>query len=127
MKNMEFSVIVCTYNRSHNLPRCVGGLVQQQQVEDLDWEVVIVDNNSTDNTEELVKGLQVKFSIPIRYVFEKKQGLNHARNRGMLESNGQYFAYTRPVGGVASMDYAGNVWISWVPGPWRKTLPDGRY
>lgn len=90
---MELSVIICTYNRSRNLPWCIQCLSQQQGVEDLEWEVVIVDNNSTDDTPQSVTSLQNQFSVPIRYAFEKRQGLSYARNRGVVETSGTYFAF----------------------------------
>ncbi len=90
---MQFSVIICTYNRSHNLPACVGRLAQQQGVEDLEWELVIVDNNSADATRETVERLAAESPIRIRYAFEKEQGLNYARNHGVLASTGKYFCF----------------------------------
>lgn len=88
-----FSVIICTYNRSNNLPKCINHLTRQEGVEDLDWEVVVVDNNSTDRTQEVVAKIAAETPLTIRYVQEKQQGLNHARNRGILESKGRYFAF----------------------------------
>jgi glycosyltransferase involved in cell wall biosynthesis len=90
---MDVSVIVCTYNRARNLHGCLERLARQQGVEDVQWEVVVVDNNSTDNTRDEVDQLARELPITIRYAFEEKQGLNHARNRGALESRGRYFCY----------------------------------
>jgi len=90
---MDFSVIVCTYNRAHNLPACLGKLALQEGVGDLVWEVVVVDNNSTDGTKDAVGELARKLPIAVRYVFEPEQGLNYARNRGVTESTGRYFSF----------------------------------
>jgi len=90
---MDFTVIICTYNRSHNLPNCVNYLAQQQGAEDFEWEVLIVDNNSSDNTRQVVEELASKFPIKLRYAFEPQQGLNYARNRGIEESDSRYFCY----------------------------------
>ncbi|MCK5455986.1 MAG: glycosyltransferase, partial [Melioribacteraceae bacterium] len=73
---MDYSVIICTYNRSHNLPDCLGRLAEQQGVENLDWEVVVVDNNSTDDTKIITEPLQQDYSLNIRYLFEGNQGLS---------------------------------------------------
>ena len=90
---MLFSVIICTYNRCNNLRKCIDHLARQEGVEDLDWEVMVVDNNSTDRTQEVVAKIAAETPLTIRYVQEKQQGLNHARNRGILESKGRYFAF----------------------------------
>lgn len=91
---MDFSVIICTYNRSNHLKNILHCLTEQIVSEKLLWEIVIVDNNSKDDTCEVVKDIQKSTSIPIRYVQEERQGLSHARNRGILESYGKYVAFT---------------------------------
>lgn len=90
---MDFSVIVCTYNRAHNLPRCLGALARQQGAEAIAWEVVVVDNNSTDDTRAAVERLARELPITVRYAHEPQQGLNYARNTGIRESSGTYFSY----------------------------------
>jgi glycosyltransferase involved in cell wall biosynthesis len=90
---MDFSVIVCTYNRAGNLPRCLGALVRQQSTETITWEVVVVDNNSTDETRAVVEQLAAALPITVRYAHEAQQGLNYARNTGIRESTGTYFSY----------------------------------
>jgi glycosyltransferase involved in cell wall biosynthesis len=90
---MQFSVIVCTYNRFQNLPACLGHLARQHGVDGLEWEVVVVDNNSTDRTPEAVRELSRQLPINIRYLREPQQGLNYARNRGVTESSGSYFSF----------------------------------
>ncbi|MBW2645063.1 MAG: glycosyltransferase [Deltaproteobacteria bacterium] len=44
---MEVSVIISIYNRSYNLPECIDYLARQEKILDFDWEIVVVDNNST--------------------------------------------------------------------------------
>jgi glycosyltransferase involved in cell wall biosynthesis len=90
---MDFSVIVCTYNRAHNLPTCLGRLAAQVGVDGMKWEVLVVDNNSTDATRETVKTLAKALPIEIRCMREPQQGLNHARNTGIRESKGRFFSY----------------------------------
>lgn len=90
---MDVTVVICTYNRAGNLPQCLGRLAEQQGVADLRWEVLVVDNNSTDGTRDAVANLARTLPIRIRYAFEPQQGLNHARNLGARESLGQYFGY----------------------------------
>lgn len=56
------------------------------------YEIIVVDNNSQDNTCELVNLFTQKYNN-IRYCFEPKQGLSHARNRGWQEAKGEYVGY----------------------------------
>lgn len=90
---MDFSVIVCTYNRAGNLRRCLGALAKQQGVESLRWDVVVVDNNSTDGTRAEVECLARELPIAVRYAHEGQQGLNYARNTGIRQSTGTCFSY----------------------------------
>src|SRR3990172_1518395 len=88
---VKISVVVCTYNRSGLLKDVVRSL-QEQDFEG-DSEIIIVDNNSTDNTKNVVEELSTTSPIPIRYFFENKQGLSHARNRGIDEAHGEIVAF----------------------------------
>ena len=90
---MDFSVIVCTYNRAGNLSACLGALAAQEGIDRLAWEIVVVDNNSRDATRETVERLSHELPVTVRYAFEPAQGLNHARNRGITESKGKYFSF----------------------------------
>jgi len=90
---MDFTVIICTYNRSHNLPGCLGYLSRQVGVESLEWEVLVVDNNSNDDTSGVVERLGHELPVRLRYTFESRQGLNFARNRGVEESASRYFCF----------------------------------
>jgi glucosyl-dolichyl phosphate glucuronosyltransferase len=90
---VDFTVIVCTYNRSGNLPICLSRLANQLGAQAIDWEVLVVDNNSNDETPQTVQKLSLNLPLKIRYVREPMQGLNHARNRGITASQGRYFAF----------------------------------
>ena len=90
---MDFTVIVCTYNRAGNLPSCLAALAAQQGIAGLDWEVLVVDNNSSDDTRRVVESLARELPIKVRCVREREQGLNHARNRGVTSSQGTRFTF----------------------------------
>jgi glycosyltransferase involved in cell wall biosynthesis len=90
---MDFTAIICTYNRASNLPRCLGALARQNGVQDIKWEVLVVDNNSSDDTPAMVDRLARELPVAIRYTRENQQGLNYARNTGIRESNGACFSY----------------------------------
>ena len=90
---MDFSVIICTYNRSQNLPKATEYLSRLEGTREFRWEVFIVDNNSNDDTRDVVEKPIGSSDIKLRYVFEPQQGLNYARNRGIQESESRYFCY----------------------------------
>jgi glycosyltransferase involved in cell wall biosynthesis len=90
---MDFTVIVCTYNRCQNLTSCLRALAAQSGVERLAWEVLVVDNNSADDTPAVVERLARELPIDVRCVREPQQGLNHARNCGVRSSSSRYFTF----------------------------------
>lgn len=81
-----FSLIICTYNRDqyiYNTLKCIA----ENRYPTEKYEIVLVNNNSTDQTENECFRFQKDFSdIPIRYFVETNQGLSHARNRGIQEA-----------------------------------------
>ncbi len=88
------SVVVCTFNRANMLATILQSLCEQS-IETSEYEVVVVDNNSTDDTREVVDEFHRCFSN-IRYCSESKQGLSHARNRGWREAISRLGASSGP-------------------------------
>lgn len=87
------SVVICTYNRQKFIGECLQCL-EQQTLDKTSWEFIVVDNNSTDNTLNIVKTFILKHpDIQSQYVFEQQQGLSFARNRGIKEANGEIIIY----------------------------------
>jgi GT2 family glycosyltransferase len=62
--------------------------------DDSSWEVILVDNNSDDDTRSVFEEVEKLYESKIRYVFEEKRGLSHARNRGITEARGEIIAFT---------------------------------
>jgi glycosyltransferase involved in cell wall biosynthesis len=91
---MHLSVVVCTYNRAASLRRTLDALDAQVTPPPLAWEVVIVDNNSTDATRAEVERFAGRARMPVRSVFVARQGLSHARNAGLAEVRGAIVAFT---------------------------------
>ena len=85
-----FSVIVCTYNRARLLPRALDSLLAQSEA---DWEAIIVDDGSTDNTSEIVEGY-TSFCPNIR-LFQRavNRGVAAARNIGVKLSTGRFITF----------------------------------
>ncbi|MBE9078024.1 glycosyltransferase family 2 protein [Romeria aff. gracilis LEGE 07310] len=78
---VDFSVVICTYNGASRLPQVLERLRSQLYTQTFSWEVLIVDNNSQDDTARLVQQYQADWlpAVPLRYVFEPRQGLAYAR------------------------------------------------
>jgi glycosyltransferase involved in cell wall biosynthesis len=90
---VQVSVVMATYNRARLLPGVLGALAAQEVPDSLQWEIVVVDNNSSDSTPEEVSAFARTADVPVRCVFEPRQGLSHARNRGIEESRGEVVAF----------------------------------
>jgi len=90
---MKVSVIVCTYNRHGLLSASLASLIAQSFPKDM-YEIVVVDNNSTYSTREVVEKLKVSSPIQIKYIFEKRQGLSFARNTGIEHALGEIIVFT---------------------------------
>ncbi|MEM8602676.1 MAG: hormogonium polysaccharide biosynthesis glycosyltransferase HpsE [Cyanobacteria bacterium P01_H01_bin.121] len=87
---ISITVAVCTYNGSKRLPAVLACLRSQQVGSGLDWEVVVVDNNSQDCTADVVRAHQKDWPgiSRLRYTFEHRQGLAYARQRAIDEAHG---------------------------------------
>jgi glycosyltransferase involved in cell wall biosynthesis len=90
----KISAIVCTYNRSQALKRTLESLEAMPVPAGFAWELIVVDNNSTDRTRNVVEEFRKKGALPVRYLFEPKQGLSHARNAGVGAACGEILAFT---------------------------------
>jgi len=85
---MMISVIICTYNRAQYITNCLWSVVHSE-APDCDYEIIVVDNNSTDETWDTVSEFAVANSHHnIRLCNEKNQGLVHARNLGIKKAKG---------------------------------------
>lgn len=88
---MDVSVVISTYNRASILGRAIEALLVQD-TGGLTYEVVIVDNNSTDNTKQVIESYAQRDSR-IKYAFEKKQGVAYGRNTGIALTQGEYILF----------------------------------
>jgi len=83
------SAVVCTYNRCESLRDTLRSLMQQQLRENISLEIVIVDNNSSDRTKDVVTEVAHKTPWPIKYIFERRQGKSYALNTGIRHAEGE--------------------------------------
>ena len=88
---MKISSVICTCNRAAYLPQAIRSLAEQDMARD-DYEIIVVDNRSTDSTKQIVSELMRDISN-LRYVHEQKPGLSHARNRGLEEATASIVAF----------------------------------
>ena len=79
----EVTVLICTWNRTALLEETLASLAHMDVPTGIRWELVVVDNNSTDSTPTVVNRAARAFPVPIRYVFEKQQGKSYAMNAGL--------------------------------------------
>lgn len=83
---MFLSVITPTYNRAHTLERLYESLVAQS---DQDFEWIVVNDGSTDNTEELIKRFEAEKQISILYLYTENGGKHRAHNLGVIKASGE--------------------------------------
>ena len=91
---MDVSVVVCTYNRARLLGRALAAIQGQRTAPGLSWELVVVDNGSTDQTKDVVATATAASEMPIVYVFEGRQGKGFALNTGARAAHGAMLAFT---------------------------------
>jgi glycosyltransferase involved in cell wall biosynthesis len=92
-ESVDVSVVISTYNRSAQL-RCTLGALLGQCVDGIRWEVIIVDNNSTDDTPDVVQSYIGRGTTEVTYVFEARQGLAFGRNAGIARARAPLVAFT---------------------------------
>jgi glycosyltransferase involved in cell wall biosynthesis len=91
-QSMDISLIICTRNRASPLKRCLEtiGAIECRR----GWELVIVDNGSTDETAATIREFANAAPFPVRYVLQPLKGLSNARNAGLAVAQGTIIAFT---------------------------------
>jgi glycosyltransferase involved in cell wall biosynthesis len=90
---VKISVVICTYNRSKFLKKAFDS-IKNQKCNKNDFEIILVNNNSIDNTEVFCHNyIKENPDLRFKYFVETNQGLSHARNRGIKESNGEFITF----------------------------------
>ncbi len=92
---MDLTIAICTYNGADRFPEVLEKLHQQTEIELINWEILLVDNNSKDNTAQVFQEYQQTWNlnIPLRYIFEPEQGLAFARNKAKNEAKGKLIGF----------------------------------
>ena len=90
--DVKYSVVIATYNRARDLAATLESLALLDTPHR--WEAIVVDNNSTDDTADVVRAAAVNFPASLRYVFEKVQGRSAALNTGIAGAAGDIILTT---------------------------------
>ena len=89
---VTFSILIATYNRADALAGTLASLASLRP--DAPWEAIVIDNNSTDRTREVVESAARAFPAPLRYAFEREQGRSAALNHGYALARGDLLVTT---------------------------------
>ncbi|MCY7408627.1 MAG: hormogonium polysaccharide biosynthesis glycosyltransferase HpsE [Alkalinema sp. CAN_BIN05] len=95
---LNLSIAICTYNGEQRLPLVLDRLRSQISTDNVRWEILIVDNNSSDGTADWVGQLQTDWAkdstLPkIQYLFERSQGTAFARQYALTKAEGEWVAF----------------------------------
>ena len=89
----DATVLICTYNRADLLADTLDSLAKNRP-RTLRWDVLVVDNNSSDRTREVVVSRAATFPVPLHYLFEARQGKSISLNSGLAATNAQFILFT---------------------------------
>lgn len=89
---MMITVAICTWNRSARLAKCLEQIMRCEPPRRATWELVVVNNNSTDDTDAVLASYSSK--LPLRRVWQPIPGVSNARNSAVAEGRGDYFIWT---------------------------------
>jgi GT2 family glycosyltransferase len=93
MPAYDVTVLICTWNRCDLLDETLTSLAAMRVGRDVKWEVLVVDNNSTDDTRAIVDRQTTRLPMPVRYAFEPRQGKSFAMNTGIAASRSPLLAF----------------------------------
>lgn len=89
---MKLTVAICTWNRASLLRRTLESLMAQRQLRDMAWELLVVNNNCTDETDAVICAFESR--LPVRLLHEPTPGLSNARNAAIAAAAGDYIVWT---------------------------------
>ncbi|SFS54613.1 glycosyltransferase [Paenibacillus sp. BC26] len=88
---MKATIAICTHNRAADVKEALLSLLQQSCKQP--FEVIVIDNRSTDHTKQTVLDFRNMVDIQVRYVYEERLGLSVARNRAIREARGEIILF----------------------------------
>lgn len=90
--DVDATILICTYDRADELARTLASL--SRVTTRISWDVLVVDNNSTDHTSNVVELCARTFPVPLHYLFEPRQGKSNALNAGMDRARARVIVFT---------------------------------
>lgn len=90
---LDITVILCTYNRCRDLAGALESIAASEVLSSVTWEVLVVDNNSTDQTRTTVEDFCRRYPERFRHVFEPKPGKSYALNTGIANAGGEVLVF----------------------------------
>ncbi len=91
---VDATVLICTYNRASYLASTLDSIGRTAANPGFSWDVLIVDNNSSDDTRHVVESRAAGYRVPLRYLFESRQGKSNALNTGMDAARAAIIVFT---------------------------------
>jgi glucosyl-dolichyl phosphate glucuronosyltransferase len=91
---LRITVILCTHNRCRSLANALKSIAASELPNSVEWEVLVVDNNSRDQTREVVQDFCRRDPLHFRYLFEPRPGKSHALNSGIADARAEVLAFT---------------------------------
>ncbi|MBI3652024.1 MAG: glycosyltransferase family 2 protein [Acidobacteria bacterium] len=91
-ESFDIAVILCTYNRCELLPQAIASILAQDCPQ-VRYELLVVDNHSTDRTREVCEAMLSPSPVPARYLFEPQQGVSFARNAAIAQARAPILAF----------------------------------
>jgi glucosyl-dolichyl phosphate glucuronosyltransferase len=127
---MKISVILCTHNGGGKLAKTLDSVAALRLPEMVEWEVLVVDNNSRDRTREVATDFCRRHPTHFRYLREPLQGKSHALNMGIREARGDILAFVDDDVTVEP-EWLQNITTALRDGEWAgaggRTLPEGSF
>ena len=90
---MDITVVLCTYNRCESLATALESVAISRLPPSISWEVLVVDNNSTDQTRRVIEGFASRYPARFRYAFEPHPGKSHALNTAIRRTDADILAF----------------------------------
>ncbi len=93
MATTLISVVVPTFNRAEMLGEALQSLIRQDTQGAFSYELVVVDNASTDSTKTIIQRAAQESPVSVRYIYHTTPGDAPSRNRGLAEARGKWIAF----------------------------------
>jgi glycosyltransferase involved in cell wall biosynthesis len=129
-KPVNISIILCTYNRSQSLAKALDSVAASVLPSSITWEVLVIDNNSNDQTRDVVEDFRRRYPGRFRYLLETQQGKSFALNTGIRQVQSDVLAFVDD-DAIVEPTWLQNLTAPLLGGEWAgsggRILPDGAF